>query len=287
MPLVPAAVAFLGVNAISVAWSIKARSTILFTVQLFELILVYPILLGDYPSLDREDPQEPPAVCRADECSGDRGDRCISVASELANHRHVSSRGQQERAREFHCRRGRARVRPLAQSEARPGSHLPAARGGDRTPRNPCYRVTGRHARRWRSNPRGQPAARQRTGSRAGSRRCVCAALRGGCRPAAGEEDNRLGSIQQLADPEPVLPRRSQVHREPPMLGTGARTYSDTLPGYRNDPDPNNLFLLTWAELGIPGFWHSDSCSSGSRHCSSARSGSQTTRRRSRWAQAG
>jgi O-antigen ligase len=38
-----------------------------------------------------------------------------------------------------------------------------------------------------------------------------------------------------------------------PWLGTGARTYSDTFGGSGAIPDPNNLFLLTWAELGIPG----------------------------------
>jgi glycosyltransferase involved in cell wall biosynthesis len=38
-----------------------------------------------------------------------------------------------------------------------------------------------------------------------------------------------------------------------PWLGTGARTYIDNLGKYGVIPDPNNLFLLTWAELGIPG----------------------------------
>jgi O-antigen ligase len=40
-----------------------------------------------------------------------------------------------------------------------------------------------------------------------------------------------------------------------PVLGTGGATYTDTLPQL-NDfvvSDPNNLFLLTWAELGLPG----------------------------------
>jgi putative inorganic carbon (hco3(-)) transporter len=35
-----------------------------------------------------------------------------------------------------------------------------------------------------------------------------------------------------------------------PVLGTGARTYWDI--NYQQ-PDPNNLFLLTWAEEGLPG----------------------------------
>lgn len=39
-----------------------------------------------------------------------------------------------------------------------------------------------------------------------------------------------------------------------PVLGTGARTYFDFIPQLKIGlPDPNNLFLLTWAELGIPG----------------------------------
>ncbi len=40
-----------------------------------------------------------------------------------------------------------------------------------------------------------------------------------------------------------------------PWIGTGARTYVETLPPPITGtiPDPNNLFLLTWAELGIPG----------------------------------
>jgi O-antigen ligase len=37
-----------------------------------------------------------------------------------------------------------------------------------------------------------------------------------------------------------------------PWLGTGARTYADHIEGGIL-PDPNNLFLLTWAELGVPG----------------------------------
>ena len=40
-----------------------------------------------------------------------------------------------------------------------------------------------------------------------------------------------------------------------PVLGTGGKTYLDELPQFTNYfvNDPNNLFLLTWAELGIPG----------------------------------
>jgi len=40
-----------------------------------------------------------------------------------------------------------------------------------------------------------------------------------------------------------------------PWIGTGARTYEEVLPPPITGtiPDPNNLFLLTWAELGIPG----------------------------------
>jgi glycosyltransferase involved in cell wall biosynthesis len=40
-----------------------------------------------------------------------------------------------------------------------------------------------------------------------------------------------------------------------PFLGTGGKTYTDTLPqlyGFITN-DPNNLFLLTWAELGLAG----------------------------------
>jgi glycosyltransferase involved in cell wall biosynthesis/O-antigen ligase len=39
-----------------------------------------------------------------------------------------------------------------------------------------------------------------------------------------------------------------------PLLGTGAGTYWDFIPQLKIGlPDPNNLFLLTWAELGIGG----------------------------------
>jgi O-antigen ligase len=40
-----------------------------------------------------------------------------------------------------------------------------------------------------------------------------------------------------------------------PWFGTGGRTYSDVLPQLHGfiTGDPDNLFLLTWAELGIPG----------------------------------
>ena len=37
-----------------------------------------------------------------------------------------------------------------------------------------------------------------------------------------------------------------------PWLGTGARTFEEQIVGGAL-PDPNNLFLLTWAEVGIPG----------------------------------
>ncbi len=37
-----------------------------------------------------------------------------------------------------------------------------------------------------------------------------------------------------------------------PWLGTGARTFQEVIVG-GTLPDPNNLFLLTWAEVGIPG----------------------------------
>ena len=42
--------------------------------------------------------------------------------------------------------------------------------------------------------------------------------------------------------------------REAPLLGTGAGTYWDEIPELQIGlADPNNLFLLTWAELGIGG----------------------------------
>ncbi len=42
--------------------------------------------------------------------------------------------------------------------------------------------------------------------------------------------------------------------KEEPILGTGGGTYSDYLPQFGIGlPDPNNIFLLTWAELGILG----------------------------------
>lgn len=41
---------------------------------------------------------------------------------------------------------------------------------------------------------------------------------------------------------------------EHPILGTGAATYRDRIEELRIGlPDPNNMFLLTWAEVGIPG----------------------------------
>jgi O-antigen ligase len=48
--------------------------------------------------------------------------------------------------------------------------------------------------------------------------------------------------------------------KERPVFGTGAGTYSDYIPQLQIGlPDPNNMFLLTWAELGIFGllilFW--------------------------------
>jgi glycosyltransferase involved in cell wall biosynthesis len=42
--------------------------------------------------------------------------------------------------------------------------------------------------------------------------------------------------------------------KEHPVLGTGAGTYWDDIPGLNIGlSDPNNLFLLTWAELGLAG----------------------------------
>lgn len=42
--------------------------------------------------------------------------------------------------------------------------------------------------------------------------------------------------------------------RERPVLGTGAGTYTDYIPEVDISlPDPNNMFLLTWAEVGIFG----------------------------------
>lgn len=42
--------------------------------------------------------------------------------------------------------------------------------------------------------------------------------------------------------------------REKPLLGTGAGTYEDYIPEVPITlPDPNNIFLLTWAEIGVFG----------------------------------
>ena len=40
---------YLTVNAASIAWSIKPRSTLVFTVQLTELIVLYPTIMATIP----------------------------------------------------------------------------------------------------------------------------------------------------------------------------------------------------------------------------------------------
>ena len=53
-PILVPAVVFLAVNALSIAWSIKPKATVSFTVQLVELVVVYPLVLGTLPKSLRD-----------------------------------------------------------------------------------------------------------------------------------------------------------------------------------------------------------------------------------------
>lgn len=49
-PLLPAAALFVTVNGLSMIWSIHPRSTLIFTVQLVELVVVFPIVFASLPT---------------------------------------------------------------------------------------------------------------------------------------------------------------------------------------------------------------------------------------------
>ncbi len=252
--LVPAAVAYLGVNAISVAWSIKTRSTILFSVQLLELIIVYPIVLATIPrsvSKIRKSLLLLVALTSAQAIAA----ILVFLSNPTSQASGTYLPGINKNALGSFTAAGVVLAYALwLRTKPGPGRTVLLLAV--------AIELLGTVATGSRGAMLGAGVAipaislllrRQRVialgvaGALALLFVVVVAPLQAKKTTVAGSYDSLL--IRNLSYRDGV--RYIERH---PVLGTGARTYLDTLTGsYGTIPDPNNLFLLTWAELGIPG----------------------------------
>ena len=252
-PFLMAALAYLVVTAVSIAWSIKPRSTILFTVQLVELIIVYPLILATIPrSIGKIRASLVLVILLT------TGQAIAAIISFLS-HPGAQATGTylpgiNKNALGSFIGAGVVLAYALW-VKAKPGTGrrllLLAA----------IVELLGTLATGSRGATLGVGIAIPVVSLALGYRRIMGLAMAGLCAilffavvaPQQAKKTNQAGGynsakVRTLSYRDAV--RYIEAH---PWLGTGARTYLDTLPGYGTIPDPNNLFLLTWAELGIPG----------------------------------
>jgi O-antigen ligase len=251
--VLPASVAYLAVNAISIAWSIKARSTLVFTVQLVELIILYPVVLATIPR----------SVAKIRKSLTffvvlTTGQAIAAIAVFGA---HPSSRtagtylpGINKNALGSFTAAGLIIAYALWM-RAKPGparTFLLLAVG---------IQLLGTLATGSRGAAIGAGVAipaislilRKRRALSLGVAAVAVLIFFVVIAPQQAKKTTISGGynsslVRSLSYRDGI--RYIEHH---PVLGTGARTYEDVLVGYGTIPDPNNLFLLTWAELGIPG----------------------------------
>jgi len=250
--VLPAGV-FLAVNAASAAWSIKPRSTIIFAVQLTELIVLFPIIFATIPR----------SISRLRQCLVTF--LVLTTGEGIATLYQYASHPSSHAAGTYLPGLGKNGL----------GSFLAAGL----VIACALWFGSGKTGRYWLVPAimilLGSTIATESRGSILGAgvgvlvvafllgrRRMLAVALGVSLallyvvviapaeshKAASGGYDSSL--VRHISWRYAIKEIKHQ-----PWIGTGARTYYEYLPPPIGGaiPDPNNLFLLTWAELGIPG----------------------------------
>jgi O-antigen ligase len=251
--LMPAVGAYLAVTAISIAWSIKPRSTIIFTVQLIELIIAYPIIMATIPrsiakirrsllllvTLTTAQAIAAIAVFFANPSSQSSGTYlpginknalgCFTAAGAVIGY-----------AIWLRTKPGPARVLLLfAVTLCAFGTIATGSRGAMLGAAVAILVTSVLLGQRWVVG--------------LGIAAIGAAVFALFVAPQEASKTSVAGSYSSASIRDVSWKDGVKYIENHPWLGTGARTYLDDPEGIGIIPDPNNLFLLTWAELGIPG----------------------------------
>lgn len=248
------ALLFLGVNAASVAWSVKPRSTIIFTVQLTELTILFPLVFASIPRTAASIRQGLTMLVVVTAVMA------VITIVVYATHAkaHVSGTylpGLNKNGLGSFLGAGVVVSYALLSLARRSGARMWLAL-------MTAVDIAGLAASGSRGAIIGTGVALLAFGFLLRYRRVLVVSLtavlavlyvgaiapqRAPKRITSGGYDSGLLRTVTWRDATKKIEQR-------PWLGTGARTYEDTLLQFGATlPDPNNLFLLTWAELGIPG----------------------------------
>jgi O-antigen ligase len=244
---------YLTVNAASIAWSVKPRSTLFFAVQLTELIVLFPIIMATIPQSTRKIRTAFSMVIVLT-C----GQAVWSLLVYFSNHSaRISGTylpGLNKNALGSFLAAGLviAFARWVGSSGARRHWLVPAM----------ALLLAGTVASGSRGALLGAGAAIITAGVLLGHRRLFTVLLAvtiivlyvGVIVPEQAAKTRVAGSYNSSVIRSAAWAATVKKIEHQPWLGTGARTFSATL----REPlgtiiDPDNLFLLTWAELGIPG----------------------------------
>ncbi len=248
------AMVYLAVNAASIAWSIKARSTVVFTVQLIELILLYPITFATIPRSIRK--IRVALITLVVLTTGEGIAALLQFSSSASAHTTGTYLpGINKNALGSFLAAGLVVACALWLGSHRRSRHwlLPAI----------GVLAVSTIVSESRGAIIGAGVAVVAMGLMLGRRR-LPALLVGVALavlylavivPGEAQKTTEAGGYNSSLVRHISWQYAIREIEHQPWIGTGARTYEEALPPPIGGeiPDPNNLFLLTWAELGIPG----------------------------------
>jgi O-antigen ligase len=252
-PILGPGLLFVAVSAASLAWSIKPRSTLVFTLQLAEFTLIIPTLFAALPT----------SVLRIRRAFGFliAGTTILSIVTLIVFASHPSGQGT------YLPGWNKNAIGSYAAAGAVLAYCMLIGSGENRHKRLLTLAVL--------LNVGGVIAAVSRGAIIGGGIAFLIASLLLGRRRFMTLAVIAVGAVLSVAVLGPLAGQKTQVSggydsskvrtyawrgaivkiRQNPFLGTGGKTYSDVLTKVDNLPisDPDNMFLLTWSELGIPG----------------------------------
>lgn len=252
-PVLGPGLLLVAVSAASLAWSIKPRSTLVFTVQLAEFTLITPMLFSALPT----------SVMRIRRAFVLLivGTTILSVTTLVVFAGHRTGQGT------YLPGWNKNAIGSYAAAGAVLAYSMLIGSGEIRHKRLLTLAVL--------LNAGGVIAAESRGAIIGGGVAFLIASLLLGRRLFVTLSVIAVGAILALAVIGPLASQKTQVSggydssqvrtyawqdavakiKQHPFLGTGGKTYHDVLTQLDDLPisDPDNMFLLTWAELGIPG----------------------------------
>jgi O-antigen ligase len=254
-PLIIPALLFVAVNAVSLVWSIKPRTTLVFTIQLIELIIVFPLVFASLPR-SVATIRKAFVLFIALTCVMAVATFVVYVTHPNTHTQGTYLPGLNKNAIGTFLAAGLilAYAQWITSERSRARALLAVAFVVD---------VAGLIGSGSRGAIIGAGVAILGVGFLLGRRRLLAVMMVGTLavlyvaviQPEQVVKANAAGAYDSSVIRQYAWEGAIKKIEQRPVLGTGGGTYVDTLPHLTDYivTDPNNLFLLTWGELGIPG----------------------------------